>query len=137
MIIKIINNNNNKKNIMKSRSCTELPQEVQLHVASRSQLPGGTTWGTVLAKDPAEGAQLLDGHGMSRGIPNSWMIFTVKSWKIRQNGRFNPPIPPMDVITSIYLHLTFYGTISFQTYVKCLDEGRQVQLYCDSSINST
>jgi hypothetical protein len=50
---------------MKSRSCTERPQEVQLHVASRSQLPGGTTWGTVLAKDPAEGAQLLDGHGMS------------------------------------------------------------------------
>lgn len=67
---------------MKSRSCTELPQQVQLHVASRSQLPGGTTWGTVLAKDPAEGAQLLDGYGMSWGIPNSWMIFTGKSAKM-------------------------------------------------------
>lgn len=56
---------------MKSRSCTELLQEVQLHVAARSQLPGRTPR-TVVAKDPAEGAQLL---AVSIGSPRAgWKI---------------------------------------------------------------
>ena len=95
-----INNNINNNNIMKSRSCTELPQQVQLHVASRSQLPGGTTWGTVLAKDPAEGAQLLDGHGMSWGVPNSWMIFTGKSAKMEDltHGFDHLHLSPSDIL---------------------------------------